>query len=348
MPGGVGGKAREGLPIPINLCEAVNMARAFFFPVLPGQHSGYECVVSDDVSRLRPRKTDRVQYAAKAGWVRKLLSLLCLRPTAFRLNVDHELIEQVESLFIGDVVLVVFFKKRHLNSPKTTIRFHNLYLRVLYSHGYFGLLRTVGLFPFFTFLCVAFVERIALTNSNALFDFISQEDKDFAISRFHIENYIVNPIKVCAPPKKVELHLTTRLIWLGNLGAHKSHGLRIFIRDILPVLRSKNPNYHLELFGKGTEIFSKPERGVFGRGFYPKSDLPYGGNGIFIVPDTLGIGVKVKIKNMIEKGAHIIGTPESVIGYSTDILEFVKVAPLINWPDVIVEMNGTKLSLNHR
>lgn len=318
------------------------MVRFFLLPVRPGSSTGYEIMVAQDIERLQTIESDEFFFAKRRSVLGRFYNIISLKPSAFKIVAPK--IERNEFLFVGDSVLTPFVPRSVLNRKETTIRFHNLYLRSLYQYGFLQLLNMVGLRSMVVFLSVAFVEHFALRQKKAKFDFVSFEDEQFARERFQLSDTEVHGVNVPVPQMRSRLLHSERLIFFGSLGAHQRPGVDNFVRVILPILRQKDSGYHLEMFGRGTERFHDPENGVYGHGFYNGTGLPFDGDGIFVVPDTIGLGVKMKIGCLVSKGAHVVSTPLGVIGYPKAVTESLHVADLPDWINVIPLIKETNPS----
>ena len=122
-----------------------------------------------------------------------------------------------------------------------------------------------------------------------------------------------------------------RLIYFGGTASHQRIGVRRFIDDTFAELRAKRSDTEFHLWGHGTESFDDPARGVFGHGFHAGSGLPLEGDGLFVIPDLLGGGVKVKTGDALRQGVAFLTTPFGAEGYEFDRVEGRMVAEMPAW-----------------
>lgn len=307
-------------------------------PERPGNRDGYAILVQEDMRRHAVGDEDCVVFAVKRSLLEKLWSVLIGRPSAYKLQSQLN-IGDFDFAFIGDTVLLPLVGDIP-NNTHTVIRFHNLYMRHLLSGAALkGLVSRGGLKLFFLSAIMSIIELRALRSNISEFHFISKEDSDLAI-RFSrastkVCTYCFTDIKIGTPKRVRTAH---RLIWYGGVQTHKIAGLIKFITQVFTPLRLKDDRFVLELYGARTEVFNDPSNAIFGHGFLEGEMLPFDGDGIFIVPDDSGIGVKIKVKGLLEKGCWFISTPEGMIGYSLSEMPHLRVAPLSKWVDAILDL----------
>ncbi len=84
------------------------------------------------------------------------------------------------------------------------------------------------------------------------------------------------------------------VIYLGSADLRKGQALAGFITEAWPIVREKRPECKLILGGMGTKRFHDPVNGVIGLGFV-ESEAEFMNKGsIFINPQQVGAGVKIK------------------------------------------------------
>lgn len=139
------------------------------------------------------------------------------------------------------------------------------------------------------------------------------------------------------PSSDVRAPSQPRLISFGGVSFHKAAALRYFVSKVFGVIRERHPEYELHLHGQGTSKLHSPEQGVFGHGRFVGSGIPHDGDGLFVNPDLLGGGIKVKVGDWLEWGVPFISTPFGVDGYSIERSPHRIVAPIERWEAAIPE-----------
>jgi hypothetical protein len=88
------------------------------------------------------------------------------------------------------------------------------------------------------------------------------------------------------------------------------------------------------MWGVGTERFANPQNGVYGHGFRRENGLPFDGDGLFVIPDLLGGGIKIKTGDALADGRAFITTPFGMEGYEPAHDPNVLTADFESWPAV--------------
>ena len=93
------------------------------------------------------------------------------------------------------------------------------------------------------------------------------------------------------------------------------------------------------LYGKNTERFNSPQDEIFGNGFYKGEGFPME-NSLYINPDIIGGGIKLKLMDLFEGGIPFISSPFGYEGYSKDLIDskYCHVVESELWADYIVEL----------
>lgn len=84
------------------------------------------------------------------------------------------------------------------------------------------------------------------------------------------------------------------ILFLGSADLRKGMGLADFIRYAWPLIISREPSARFILAGKGTEQYHNPVHGIIGLGFVQNEDDFMGSGHIFINPQQVGSGIKIK------------------------------------------------------
>lgn len=325
------------------------MKRLFILPERPSGKNGYAIMVAHDLRRSGFGGSDGVVYAEKRSARERLWGVATGSPSAYKLPSPLD-VAAYDEIFIGDTVLLPLLSKSIREWRKVTIRFHNLYLRYLLSGAPLRNPWSLAAFKLLVLsVIMAGVELRALRRDAKEFHFISLEDAEFA-SRFAKKNvarqhYCLDAIDPASPRP---VSSSRRLIWFGGVQAHKKRGLELFISEVLPQLRRQDPRITFELFGVGTEAYNSPDQGILGHGVFPGEGLPYDGDGIFVVPDVEGVGVKIKVRDLLRHGCWFVSTPEGVIGYQLCARKNVAIGRLYDWPELIPRLADAAANSNCR
>ena len=83
-----------------------------------------------------------------------------------------------------------------------------------------------------------------------------------------------------------------------------------------------------------------PANKVFGHGFYNKDGMPFLGEALYINPDIIGGGVKIKLQNYFESAAPFITTPYGFEGYSKELIDnkYCYVVEKESWLETIISI----------
>jgi len=296
-------------------------------PVSPG---GYNRVASDDLRRLGSVQGDvvcvyleRGKAAAatslivhrprRGGW-RQLVNLCRLKPFS---NIGVSQLARlvgalpVTDIFCGDVIFYDALRAM-FPSKRMTVRFHNFFALAAARHWWRGgavdshFRMTLGL--------AARLER-RICNDDLVFPiFINPRERDLFQLMYPQRECDVWGVET-EPAAEVLLPTRPRLVYMGGTASHQVVGLKYLIATVLPPLRANHPSVELHLWGHGTQNFHAPHRGVFGYGFWAGEGLPLQGDGLFVIPDLFGGGIKVKTGDALSAGIAFITTPFGAEGY---------------------------------
>lgn len=302
--------------------------RLILLPDHPGHGSGGAKLVESDLARLERRGDDIVvvrsrDRAQDQGYdqisMPRRLSLARIANLA-RLRVSAEATRQeleqyaayaVDEVFCGGVELYratrSVFPAHHL-----TVRFHNV----------FGLVRSrqretrYPVDPLFSVYLATYprLERLIFNDPAVSLVFATDADRDFHALHFPGTSSRVWSINTNVNPE-MRTPTKPRLIHFGGASVHKARGLRYFISDVFAELRVRYPQLELHLHGQGTQRMNDQAKGVFGHGRFDGSGIPHEGDGLFVNPDLLGGGIKIKVGDWLDWGVPFISTPFGVDGY---------------------------------
>jgi hypothetical protein len=227
-----------------------------------------------------------------------------------------------ETIFCGDIIFYRALRKL-FPKHKLVVRFHNCFARISDRNA---LLRVklnrkmqIGM---------ALSRRLELEifrDLNVEKIFISEEDMVY----YNLMTGRKNDARVwCITPKETVVSLNrkpiryaNKLVWYGGLEAHKIASIKWFINDIFPIIRNSIPDIEFHLWGKRTEIVDNPSKNIFGHGYYKGRSMPFSETALYVNPDIIGGGVKIKLKTYFEAGIPFITTPFGYEGYSANLID---------------------------
>lgn len=328
--------------------------RLLVFPCAPGTGDGYSLAVAADVARLAPGPGDVVVHrvthpSPPQGQVRtigtptrsgQIWNLLRGRPSselsegAFRRCLEG-LPPDFEEVFSGEIF---FYRALRSLFPgaRIQVRTHNLFslvrCRQLLGHFPTNLRHTLNMHQY------SKLETEILADRNVTALFITEEELAFARLLYPGLRGEFWPV--------VDPHLTVsdtlrpptvpRLVHFGSsAAAHTAIGLEVLCRRVVPRLRARMPGIECHLFGHGSERYHDPARGIVGHGRYPGEGLPFGGDALFCIPDIHGMGIKLKVADLLKAGVPFITTPLGLSGYHLPPHPHILVQELGDWAEAI-------------
>lgn len=105
-----------------------------------------------------------------------------------------------------------------------------------------------------------------------------------------------------------------KLVYMGSADLRKGQALRRFIRECWPLVRQSVPDAGLILGGLGTESCHDPSKGIIGLGFVESAIEVIRKGSIFINPQQVGAGIKIKSLIALASSRLLISTPVGVEG----------------------------------
>jgi hypothetical protein len=324
--------------------------RLILLPCDPHSPGGYNRVAGDDLRKLCSRADDivcvylqtgrqaasgfRVIHRPSRGSFRQFANVLAARPFSdVWVSQLRPIVKgaPVGEIFCGDVI---FYNALRALFPghRMTVRFHNL----------FGLARsrwewrasTIDTHFRLTLSLTSRLERKICSDPLVHPIFINPRERDFFQLMWpgrSSEVWGVDVVPSAAP--SVPKH--RRLLYMGGTASHQVVGIRLLLERVLPSLRSAVPGVEFHLWGEGTERFARPADGVFGHGFWRGEGLPLNGDGLFVIPDLLGGGIKVKTGDALREGLAFITTPFGAEGYDFVPCDGRIVAEMDQWAEMI-------------
>lgn len=95
---------------------------------------------------------------------------------------------------------------------------------------------------------------------------------------------------------------------IGTADLRKGRGIQDFIRDVWPLVRRRVPHGSLVLAGRGTERYSDTAAGIAGLGYVQDDAAVLKVASIFVNPQRVGSGVKVKSVIAMAAGRALVST----------------------------------------
>jgi len=328
--------------------------RLLVFPCEPGKGDGYSIAVSADVARLAPEADDVIIYrtsrpspprgnARTIGTptrVEQAWNILKGRPSSeFSGGQLRRCLDGVQGefdeIFSGEIF---FYRALRRLFPTTRIhvRTHNLFslvrCRQMLGHPPTNFRHALNMHQY------SKLEMEILADRNVTMLFITEEELAFArLLSPHLRGEcwpVVDP--GLAVSGTLRPPTVARLVHFGSsAAAHTAIGLRVLCRTVFPRLRARMPEVEFHLFGHGSERYHDPARGILGHGRYPGEGLPFDGDALFCIPDIHGMGIKLKVADLLKAGVPFISTPLGMSGYHLSPHPHILVREMDDWAEAI-------------
>lgn len=220
------------------------------------------------------------------------------------------------------------------------VRLHNCFSRILVRNQFLD--RKIGLKYSTTLKLMTTLEKEVFSDRNVYKIFISDEDRDFYCSTYGIysdsETWQYTPNKELMFRNRKPVEFSNKLVWFGGIESHKESSVQWFISEVLPKVQQKLPDVEFHLWGRNTQRFNNQDKGVFGHGFFIGEGMPLYGC-LYVNPDIIGGGIKLKLMTLMENGIPFISTPFGFEGYSKDLVDndYCMVVEDYLWADYIVD-----------
>jgi len=290
---------------------------------------------TEDIILSRPRK-----YCAKR------VTNLLLQRFGSEVNVrDLKFLKGTtfDEIFCGDVI---FYRAIRYLFPNTRIfvRFHNCFSRIRTRKETLGIHVDPKLK--LDLITMSKLEQLIFKDPMVYKIFISEEDKLYYNLITGMNDAKVSGLTVDPHMAKINRKLMTnisRLVWIGGAESHKKISLNWFCTEIFPSVRKAIPNCELHLWGNRTMQFNSHKDNIYAHGILKGNDFPYKDSALFINPDIIGGGVKVKVKIYFEEGLPFISTPYGYEGYPPKLIdnEHCIVAKPEDWISKILDVLRT-------
>lgn len=238
---------------------------------------------------------------------------------------------------------VIFYRSIREMFPSSfiTVRFHNCFTRILFRDK---ILQESIDYKFMLTLKREFkLERKIFLDRNVYKVFLSDEDRDFysSMSGFYSDSEVwpfVFDKNVALKNREKIIKQTKKLIWYGGIDSHKKSSVDWFVKEIFPDVQREIPEIEFHLYGGGTQSYNNPDKGIFGHGRYKGVFLVPCTDGLYVNPDVIGGGVKLKLKTYFEAGVPFISTYFGYEGYDKSLIDgkYCIVQEKEKWSETII------------
>lgn len=310
----------------------------YIFPECASHHNGYGICVDYGYKKLLPKKEDIVIWYTKEKNIpyfkendiiidrnistfKRISNVIQGKPStelsfsdlSFLKNYKFENIHCDEILFFK--ALRKLFPNQHIN-----VRLHNCFSRILERKRLLNI-PVDPKFHLILHLCRN-AEKYIFSDTNCTKIFITKEDQEYYTSMYGITSD--SELWNFSPHKQTIVqweHFNPKLVWFGGVDAHKKSSINWFISNVFLPLKNKHQELTFHLYGRETNFFNNPQNGIYGHGFYKGKDLIPEKNVLYVNPDIIGGGIKLKLISLIENGIPFITSPFGFEGYSKSLID---------------------------
>ncbi|MBT8154528.1 glycosyltransferase family 4 protein [Epibacterium ulvae] len=129
----------------------------------------------------------------------------------------------------------------------------------------------------------------------------------------------------------------TQLLFIGQRYKPNIEGLRAFLNQVWPQLKASNPNIHLHIAGRVSEVFKDiNDSRITCHGVVPRLEPLYEKCGIVINPTNFGTGFKIKSLEGLAYKRCVVTTPAGAMGFPSSAP--LRVVELSRFADTISEL----------
>jgi hypothetical protein len=340
----------------------------YLFPENANFKSGYGIACENDYRRISPNKNDIIIWYTnnKNNIYLKEDDFIIPRPSTIsyrrlknilKFNVSTEILINdlnilnnfcYNNIFCGDVIFYNSIRKLFPNR-KITVRFHNCFSRIYDRKR----ILKYKFDPIFEYNLRTFykLETKIFRDNNVNKIFITKEDQDYyklmtgnedsSLWAFEFDSKL-------AVKNRKPINYNNKLVFFGGVSSHKKKSIEWFIKSILPEIRAQIPCVEFHLWGNNTKQFNQPDKLIFGHGFFNSNGFPLRDEALYINPDIIGGGVKIKLLTYYNNGIPFISTPFGYEGYSKQYIDnrYCIVSNIDKWSKDIVNIlrNGKKVN----
>lgn len=324
----------------------------YIFPEAISKVDGYGIAVNYAYERLQPQEDDIIVWYTKQQIVphvksndividkskisvfKRIGNVIRCNPSTQLNSNDLKFLKKYDFEHIHCDEILFFKALRELFPDKhITVRLHNNFARI---YTRYTMLRNVKIdwkFKLILHLC-KHSEKYIMNDRNSYKIFLTDEDRDYYTQVFGIQSdsevWAFKPDELKMTERRRKLSLSKRLIWFGGLDAHKTSSVIWFVNEVFLPLREDISDLEFHLWGRGTQKLNDPVNGIYGHGFFEGENFPdY--ESLYINPDLLGGGIKLKLLTYLNEGIPFISTQYGFEGYSEKLIDeefcIVKAAP---------------------
>lgn len=309
----------------------------YIFPEFPESQNGYGIAVREVLNMLSVKEDDIVVYHTNT--INRQKNVICLPYSPlyslYRIgNVIHNRLStelpvsklsflrkyDIENIYCDEVL---FYRALRYLFPSKVIkvRFHNLYSRIL-SRKKLLALKVDWKFDYLLDAATK-LEKEIINDSLAYKIFISQEDLNFyQLITGRFSDCTVWPFRPKLPNISLEQPKSiSKLIWFGGIDTHKKKSIDWFVNKVLPKIQQSISEIEFHLWGRRTEMYNNPSRKIFGHGFWVMEGFPCVEGALYVNPDIIGGGVKLKLFSLIEEGIPFVSTVFGFEGYDKKMID---------------------------
>ncbi|MDD4993942.1 MAG: glycosyltransferase [Paludibacter sp.] len=333
----------------------------YLFPAPANLEGGYNFGVHFAYNKLKPQSEDIVVWCAntsnipyiksndvfvKLPQLYSFESLKKILQNRFHHEIDYDTLKSLnklefDSIHCDEVTFYRAIRKLYPNK-QINLRFHNCFARIKERERILGVKQDWRFEKKMDTL--AKLEFEIFNDKNVFKIFISDEDRNYYTSMTgSISDSEVWYYEPEIPTKQDILNiLDKKLVWYGGVEGHKTSSVMWFIKYVLPKVKQVIPDIEFHLWGSQTSQFNNPENNIFGHGRYNGDDLPLKGKALYVNPDVIGGGIKIKLMTYFKEGVPFISTPFGFEGYKNDLIDnsYCHVVEMDDWANKIVEILG--------
>lgn len=344
----------------------------YLFPALASLDDGYGIAVENDYRKCAPTNQDVVVWRNRYNKVKSLyikdnhyiinqnpfFSWRSIVNTIKRTNrseispSDLKFLKEFkfDKIFCGDVCFYNAIRSLYPNK-EITVRFHNCFARIYDRKRITG--RYVDAMYSITLSNMYRLERKVLIDDKVTKIFISEEDRAYYTSHFGKYNdsytWQIMPSKEKMDLNRTDSSIKPILVWFGGVDSHKKSSIDWFIDNVYFEVRKEFPEITFHLFGSNTDKYDNQNLNIFGHSLYKGADDVPIRNALYINPDIIGGGVKMKLITYFENGVPFISSIFGFEGFPHELIDnkYCFVTEENQWVQTIISIlkahNGTKV-----
>lgn len=315
----------------------------YLFPSAPSNNNGYGIAVEYAIKKKQPHNDDIIVWYTnvprdkiegyqghhiiinKASFYSiKSVSNILLGRARLELNYnDLSFLQKYEFDTIHcDEVFFYRALRKIFPEKRFTVRLHNCYARILDRKRLLNL--TLDSKFTKTLEIMYKLEREIFNDRNTYKIFLTEEDRNYYVNNFGITSdsevwsFVPN---VANHKDRVSQHVEHKLVWFGGIQSHKKASVDWFVKSQFPLIKESIPDIELHMWGLGTLKYNNPANHVYGYGFFDGKEKYPMANALYINPDIIGGGIKLKLLQLIEDEVPFVTTPFGYEGYPHSLID---------------------------